>query len=59
MKQVTVTFTGEQARLLISLIRNDTEQMKRNRGFDRNFVAQNDRIEEKIIKAILKAEGKI
>ena len=59
MKQVTVTFTGEQARLLLTMIRNDTEEMKRIPDYDRRFIAQNDRLEERLIKAILKAEGKI
>lgn len=59
MKNVTVTFTGEQARLLLTMIRNDTEQMKQNAGYERKFVAQNDRLEERLIKAILKAEGRL
>ena len=59
MKNVTVTFTGEQARLLLTMIRNDTEQMKQNFDYERKFVAQNDRMEERLIKAILKAEGRI
>lgn len=58
MKNVTVTFTGEQAIILLNMIRNDTEEMKNSR-IDRKFILQNDRMEERFIKAIMKAnEGK-
>ena len=59
MKNVTVTFTGEQARILLTMIVNDTEQMKQNHDYPRNLVAQNDRMEERLRKAIMKAEGRI
>lgn len=58
MKNVTVTFTGEQAQVLLTMIRNDTEGMK-TAGCERKFILQNDRMEERLIKAIMKAEGKL
>lgn len=58
MKNVTVTFTREQAIILLNMIRNDTEEMKNSRS-DRKFILQNDRMEDRLIKAIMKAnEGK-
>ena len=53
---VTVTFTAEQARILLTMIRNDTEAMKRS-DCDRKFILQNDRMEERLIKAMFKANG--
>ena len=58
MKNVTVTFTRQQADVILNMIRNDTESMK-NCGCERRFIQQNDRMEEKLIKAIMKSEGRI
>lgn len=55
---VNVTFTAEQARVILTMIRNDTESMK-NAGSERRFIQQNDRLEERLIKAIMKSEGRI
>ena len=59
MKNVTVTFTRQQADIILNMIRNDTASMKENAGFDRRFIQQNDRMEDRLIKAIMKSEGRI
>ena len=57
MHNVTVTFTAEQANILLNMIRNDTEQMKVNAGYEKKFVLQNERMEERLLKAMIKANG--
>ena len=56
MKNVTVTFTGEQAKILLQMIRNDTESMK-NAECEKRFIAQNERIENRLLKAIAQSNG--
>ena len=58
MKHVTVTFTGEQARILLNMIRNDTEALRHDK-WTKSIISQNDRMEARLLKAIMKAEGKI
>lgn len=59
MANITVTFTEKQVEELLYIIRQDTRRMKQE-GNDRSFIALNDRIEEKILKAQIEArkEGK-
>lgn len=54
---ITVTFTEKQVEELLYIIRQDTRKMKAE-GLDRNFIALNERIENKIIEARLEAKGK-
>lgn len=59
MANITVTFTEKQVEELLYIIRQDTRRMKQE-GNDRSFIALNDRIEEKLLKAQIEArkEGK-
>jgi hypothetical protein len=58
MKNVTVTFTRQQADIILNMIRNDTASME-SAGCEKRFIQQNDRMEERLIKAIMKSEGRI
>lgn len=53
MKNVTVTFTGEQAKILLQMIRNDSMQWEQLGSEGRNFLQQNNRIENRLLKAMM------
>lgn len=58
MKQVKVTFTGEQALVLLTMIRNDTAIMEAETvNKPRDLIQQNNRMEARLAEAIKKAQG--
>lgn len=60
MKKVTITLTYNQANILRQVLLNDIEYMKGtgDNSF-KNFIEQEDRIDTNILKAIMKADGRL
>lgn len=58
MKNVKLTLTYDQAQVLLTMIMNDTYEMERS-GSERKFILQNNRMEERLRKAIMIADGRL